>query len=53
MDILISSIGVVVGLASIYVLRAILTRKRGRAIVDETRLDALRKIEQAQQSPHV
>jgi hypothetical protein len=53
-DILISSIGVVVGLASIYALgAAIVTRKRGRAIVDETRLDALRKIEQAHQSPHV
>ncbi len=53
-DILISSIGVVVGLASIYALgAAIVTRKRGRAIVDETRLDALRRIEQAHQSPHV
>jgi hypothetical protein len=50
-DILNSSIGVVVGLASIYTLRSvILTWKRGRAILDETRLDGLRKIEQAEQS---
>jgi hypothetical protein len=53
-DILTSSIGVVVGLASIYALRTvILTWKRGHAIVDETRLDALRRIEQAQQSPRI
>ena len=54
MDILNSSIGVVAGLASIYGLRTvILTRTRGRAIVGETRLDALRRIEQEQQSPRV
>jgi hypothetical protein len=54
LDILIVSIGVVVGLASIYALRTlILTSKRGRAIVDETRLDALRKIEQAQEPPRM
>ena len=49
MDSLSLSIGVVVGFVCIYTLwTAIRTMKRRRAIVDETRLDALRKIEQAQ-----
>ena len=47
MDTLILSIGVVVGSASIYTAWAVLrTRKWRRNILDETRLDALRKIEQ-------
>lgn len=49
MDSLILSIGVVVGLMCIYTLWTVIrTRRRRRDIVDETRLDALRKIEQVQ-----
>ena len=45
---LILSIGVLVGFLCIYALRTVIRMRRGgRAIVDETRLDALRKIEQA------
>lgn len=48
MDSLILSIGFVVGLVSIYTLSTVIrTMKRRRAIVGETRLDALRKMEQA------
>ena len=49
MDGLILSAGVVMGFACIYTLRAVIRMRKGRrAIVGETRLDALRKIEQAQ-----
>jgi len=50
MDSLILSIGVVVGVVCIYPLWTVVirTRNRRRDIVDETRLDALRKIEQTQ-----
>ena len=49
MDSLILSIGVVVGSVCIYTLWTVIhTRKRRHDIVGETRLDALRKIEQAQ-----
>jgi len=42
------SIGVVVGLGCLYALRTVIRLMKGRrAIVDETRLDALRKIDQA------
>jgi len=48
MDTLILSIGVVVGSACIYAVWAVIrTRKWRRSIPDETRLDALRKIDQA------
>jgi len=46
-DTLILSIGVVGGSACIYTIWAVIrTRKWRRNILDETRLDALRKIEQ-------
>lgn len=49
MDGFILSIGVVVAFVSLYTLRAVIRmRKWRRAIMDETRLDALRKLEQAQ-----
>jgi hypothetical protein len=47
-DSLILSIGVVVGFVCLYTLWTVIRRKWRRDIVDETRLDALRKIEQAQ-----
>ena len=49
MDSLIFSLGGVVGFVCIFTLWTVIrTMKRRRAIVGETRLDALRKIEQAQ-----
>jgi hypothetical protein len=48
MDGLILSIGVALGIVCIYTLRTVIRMRKGRrAIVGETRLDALRKIEQA------
>ena len=49
MDSLILSIGVVVGLVCIFTLWTVIrTRRRQRDIGDDTRLDAIRKIEQVQ-----
>jgi hypothetical protein len=46
---LILSIGVIVGLVCIYTLLAVIRmRKWRRGFMDETRLDALRKLEQEQ-----
>ncbi len=48
MDGLTLSIGVVVGFGCLYALRTVIRMMKGRrAIGDETRLDALRKIDQA------
>ena len=45
---LILSIGVLVGFVCLYAVRTVIRMRKGnRAIVDETRLDALRRIEQA------
>ena len=49
MDSLILSIGVVVGFVCIYTLWTLIRMSKGRrAIVDETRLEALRKLEHGQ-----
>jgi hypothetical protein len=46
-DVLILGIGALGGLVCIFTLRTVIRMRNGRrAIVDETRLDALRKIEQ-------